>query len=115
MNLVFEIIAAIILSEAITNILGKSDLFEPLRKIFFESKNRILKFISSVIECSYCTSVWVGLFCTVMLYLYIINLLPQILALFFMGLILHRLSNILHHIIDRIDSNHIGLDKGNNL
>jgi len=38
---------------------------------------------------------------------------PHILAWFFMGLVLHRLSNILHFIIDSVDSNHIGLDKEN--
>jgi hypothetical protein len=111
MYLILAVIVTIILIEAITNIVSKSDLFEPLRKFFFESKNRTLKFISSAIECSYCTSVWVSLFCTVMLYLDVINLLPQILALFFIGLVLHRVSNVLHFIIDRIDSNHIDLDK----
>ena len=111
MTFALEIIATIILIEAITNILNKSELFEPVRRIFFESKNRIIKFISNIIECPYCTSVWVSLFCTAMLYLYKTDTLPQILALFFIGLVLHRISNILHHVIDRIDSNHVSLEK----
>lgn len=106
-----EVLATIILIEAITGILSKASLLDPLRDFLLNSNNRILKFFNDLLECSYCTSVWVSLFCIVMLYLYTYNLLPHILALFFMGLILHRFSNILHFIIDRIDSNNINLDK----
>ncbi|MHA2112561.1 MAG: DUF1360 domain-containing protein [Candidatus Hodarchaeales archaeon] len=109
--IVLEVLATIILIEAVTGILSKASLLNPLRDFLFNSNNRILKFFNDLLECPYCTSVWVGLFCIIMLYLYIYNLLPHILALFFMGIILHRLSNILHFIIDRIDSNHINLDK----
>lgn len=108
MELFLQIVATVILIEAITNIITKSELFRPLRAWLFESNNRALRFVHSIIDCPYCTSVWVSLFSIFMLYLYIHNLLPQILALFFMGIILHRLSNLLHHIIDRFDSNHIG-------
>ena len=106
MNLVLPIIATVILIEAITNIITKSDLFLPIREFLFKSNYKLLKFMHRVIDCPYCTSVWVSLFCIAMLYLYIINTLPHILALFFMGIVLHRLSNILHFFIDRIDSNH---------
>ena len=106
-----EILATIILIEAITGFLSKASLLDPLRDLLLNSNNRILKFFNDLLECPYCTSVWVSLFSIAMLYLYMNNLLPHILALFFMGIILHRLSNILHFIIDRIDSNHINLDK----
>jgi hypothetical protein len=116
MTFALEIIATIILIEAITGIISKSELFSPIREFFFNHRNnRILKFIHEITDCSYCTSVWVSLFCTGMLYLYKINIMPQLLALFFMGVVLHRLSNILHFIIDRIDSNHVGLDKENDI
>ena len=111
--LALDIICTIILIEAITNILTKSELFRPLRAYLFSSNNKILKFVHNILDCAYCTSVWVSLSSILLLCLYINNLLPQMLALFFMGIILHRLSNILHFIIDRIDSNHIGLDKEN--
>jgi len=113
MNLVLPIIAVIILIESITNIITKSELFSPIREFLFNSDYKILKFVHSILDCPYCTSVWVSLFCTAMFYLYIINSLPYTLALFFIGLILHRLSNVLHFIIDRFDSNHdnFGLDK----
>ena len=111
MYLILAVIVTVISIEAITGILCKSELFRPIREFVFESNNRVLKFIHNILDCPYCTSVWVSLFCTVMLYLDVINLLPQILALFFIGLVLHRVSNVLHFIIDRIDSNHIDLDK----
>jgi len=113
MILAIEIIITIILVEAITGILTKSDIFLPLRKYLFKSNNRVLKFIHAILDCPYCTSVWVGIFFSIMLYLFIIKLLPQIMALFFMGIVLHRLSNILHFIIDRIDPMHQRLDKEN--
>jgi len=107
MNLFLLITATIILIEAVTNILTKSDLFKPVSAWLFERRNnKVFNFIHDILDCPYCTSVWVSLFSITMLYLYINNLLPQILALFFMGLILHRISNILHFIIDRFDSNH---------
>lgn len=112
--MILEVLATVILIEAVTNLLSKSDIFKPIRAWFFEHKNhKVFSFIHDILDCPYCTSVWVSLFSITMLCLYINNLLPHILALFFMGLVLHRLSNILHFIIDRIDSNHNDLDKVN--
>jgi hypothetical protein len=105
--MILEIIAAVILVEAITNAITKSSLFAPLREFFFNRRaNEFYRFIHNLLDCPYCTSVWVSLFVVGLLYLYIINSMPSILALFFMGLVLHRLSNILHFMIDRIDENH---------
>jgi uncharacterized membrane protein len=107
MELMIAVIACIIAIEATTGILVKSDIFKPVRAFFFERRDKkICKFIHDVLDCSYCTSVWVSLFYATMLALYINNALPHILALFFIGLVLHRLSNVLHHLIDRIDSSH---------
>jgi len=111
MVLVLQILVTIIVIEAMTNILSKSELFRPLRKFLFESKNKSLRFIHDILDCPYCTSVWVSVFCVIMLYLYINEILPQMLALFFIGILFHRLANILHFVIDRLDSNHIDLDK----
>jgi len=100
-----------LLVEAITGILVKSELFLPVRKYLFESNYRIFKFVFRILDCPYCTSVWVSLFCVCMLYLYIIGMLHEILALFLLGIILHRFSNIIHHLIDRIDP-HFGNGQG---
>ena len=101
----------LILIEAITNLLVKSELFLPVRKYLFGSKNRILKFASRILDCPYCTSVWVSLGSVCMLYLFIIGILPSLLALFLLGIVLHRCSNILHFVIDRIDP-HFGNGQG---
>ncbi len=96
------ILFAIILTEAITQIITKSELFKPLRKFFFEKrKNTFNKYIHELLDCGYCMSVWVGWF-VVFVFLYMDSV---ILNVFFAGIVLHRLSNILHFIIDRIDRN----------
>jgi signal transduction histidine kinase len=102
----------LVLVEAITNLLVKSDLFSPIRKHLFESSNMVLKFISRILDCPYCTSVWSAFFCVGVTYLFVINVLPVLIVLFFLSIILHRFSNIIHHIIDRIDPNH-GDGQGN--
>lgn len=101
---ILEIIVAVILVESITNILTKSELFEPLRKFLFESENKVLGFIHRILDCPYCTSVWIGLLVVFGLYLYSANALPSVLVWFCIGVVLHRLSNVLHFLIDRLDS-----------
>ena len=101
-----NIIVLIILIEALTNLISKSDIFAFIRKYCFESNNKLLGFIHKLLDCPYCTSVWIAMFVIGLYELYISNLLPSILTLFFMAIILHRLANIIHFIIDRLDSNH---------
>lgn len=96
------ILFAVILVEAITQIITKSELFKPLRQFFFERrKNRFYKYIHDLLDCGYCVSVWVGWF-VVFMFLYTDSV---VLNVFFAGIVLHRLSNILHFIIDRFDRN----------
>jgi len=104
--MILKIIVSVILIEALTNILSKSAIFEPVRKYCFTSNRLVFKLIHKILDCPYCTSVWVAMFIMAMYKLYNKSLLPSILALFFMAIVLHRLSNILHFIIDRLDSNH---------
>jgi len=101
---ILEIIVAVILVESVTNILTKSELFEPLRKFLFESESSVLGFIHKILDCPYCTSVWIGLLVVLGLYLYSANALPSLLVWFCIGVVLHRLSNVLHFLIDRLDS-----------
>lgn len=96
------ILFAVILTEAITQIITKSELFKPLRKFFFDRKeNRLCKYIHDLLDCGYCTSVWIGWFVAAM-FIFMDNI---ILNIFFVGIVLHRLSNVLHFIIDKIDGN----------
>lgn len=99
-----EILVVIILVEAITNVLTKSEFFEPLRKFLFESENKVLSFIHKILDCPYCTSVWIGFLVAFLYYFYSANALPSVLVWFCIGVVLHRLSNILHFLIDKLDS-----------
>ncbi len=102
LNLLGIVIFLVILTEAITQIITKSELFEPIRKFFFDRrKNKFFNWMHSLIDCGYCTSVWVGWFVAISF----LFLKSAVLNVFFIGIVLHRLSNILHFIIDRIDRN----------
>jgi len=100
---ILEIICVVILIEATTNILSKSELFKPLREFLFNRRKRkFFDFIHELVDCPYCLSVWVSLFYVFMLYLYLKGVLSGVCTWFFMVIIFHRLSNILHFIIDRV-------------
>jgi hypothetical protein len=90
-----RIIIAIIIVEAITNIITKSELFKPVRAYFF-NKN---KWIHDLLDCGYCMSVWVG--AATAIYLTFFNV--EVIDLFGLGIALHRLSNIFHFIVDWFD------------
>lgn len=86
--------------EAITQILTKSELFSPVREFFFNRRKfKLFKFIHDLLDCGYCTSVWVG-WLVAGLWVLTDSLIIDIL---FTGLVLHRLANILHFCIDRLD------------
>ncbi|MHA1833724.1 MAG: hypothetical protein ACTSV7_07010 [Candidatus Baldrarchaeia archaeon] len=105
MNLLFivKFILAVIFVEAVTEILAKSELFKPVRKFFFDRKsNRVFEKIHELMDCGYCTSVWIG-FLTALLMFGDLDLISKYVDWFFIGIILHRLSNLLHSILDYID------------
>jgi hypothetical protein len=88
---------SVVTVEAITNLLTKSEFFLPVRKFFFDRKeNRICNFVHDLLDCGYCTSVWIGFFVAV-LYTKDVLINP-----FIIGIVLHRLANLFHHIIDRV-------------
>jgi len=100
-------ITAIILTELLTELIVKSYFFEPLRKFFFvrQEKNILLNKISYLLECGYCFSVWAAMF-SVLLCIYTFDFeylqYKHILNLLIGGLVVHRLSNVWHFIIDRL-------------
>ena len=100
--MLLRFIVGIILTEAITELVVKSEILSPIRKFFFDRrKNRLCDKIHSLIDCGYCTSVWFGWFFAILLFnedLFISKYIDWI----FVGLILHRLSNLLHNIYDRV-------------
>lgn len=98
--MLYKIIFSILLVEAITELITKSNIFIPVRKFFFVKRdNKLFKFIHDLFDCSYCTSVWVGFFISIVFMMDLLN------NFFFIGIVLHRLSNILHFLIDRVREN----------
>lgn len=91
---------AIVITETITEIITKSKLFEPLHEWFFNRRdNKFFNFIHYLLDCPYCFSVWVGTFVSIFIVKF--NIVSVYIDWFIVGLLLHRLSNILHNIIDR--------------
>ena len=98
---VTTIILAIITTEALTELVVKSEIFSPLREWFFNKReNKICKFIHELLDCGYCFSVWVAFFVSITL----VNLsfVSEYLGWFIAWMVVHRLSNLLHFVIDRV-------------
>ena len=96
----FEIILLIVLAslatEAVVEIITKSDLFGPLMGRAVLRKD----FISRLITCPYCLSVWVAGFFTLCIYLHLgfsLYLFP------ILAFSIHRMSNIAHAVQDKIN------------
>lgn len=99
-----KLILATILTEAVTEIVTKSQLFLPVRRFFFKRKKCIVcSFIHDLLDCGHCTSVWIGVFTSFYLY----HQSFSFIMLFLIGLVIHRLSNILHFIVDRTNKGYI--------
>ncbi len=79
----------------------KSEFFKPLRAWFFERRSaKVYNFIHSILDCAYCFSVWSGFIVSfIMVDLYIYD--SSIINLVVCWLLIHRLSNVWHFIIDR--------------
>jgi len=93
----FNILLAIVSVEAITNLLTKSEFFLPVKKYLFNRKsNRFFNWFHDLLDCGYCTSVWIGWFVAI---LFVVDGLTNF---FIIGIALHRLANLLHHVIDRV-------------
>ena len=100
MNNTLLFIIAIVLTEAITEIVSKSVLFTPLRKWFFDRKtNKFFSFVHDLLDCGFCLSVWVGTL--VGLVLLDIHIKSMWIDWFIMGLLLHKCANVLHNLILR--------------
>lgn len=101
--MVLEILIAAIATEAITEILVDSKLFEPIRKYIaikafpdVPENNSIYLFLYKLTSCGYCLSVWVSAIVVYsMMYNQMItnnNLIKWAILVF----VIHRLANIFH-------------------
>jgi len=100
---IIKLIFSIFLVESITELLTKSEVFSPVRKWFFDRRdNKVQRFLHKLLDCGYCTSVWSGWFVALILFndLDLINVWVD---WFFIGLVLQRMANALHFMIDKLD------------
>lgn len=103
MWLFLKFLLAVVLTEAITEIVTKSEIFSPLRaKIFgLGQNNKLFNWLHGLLDCGYCFSVWAGVF-TAILFFRDINIIHISVDWFFVGLVLHRLSNLFHNYMDKV-------------
>lgn len=97
----------VVLTETVTNIVSKSGIFLSLREFLDKHKEKsfMLNYFNDLITCPYCFSVWAAWFSVIVLDLNVkVGFLNPYLGYFLIGLVVHRMSNILHHFIDRVDS-----------
>jgi hypothetical protein len=108
MWLLVKFLLAIVLTEAITGIVTKSEIFHPLRKFLFDKgqDNRFCLWLHDLLDCGYCFSVWAGWLIAILFFTEL-KILCVYTDWFFIGLIFHRLSNAFHFVMDRLH----GLDK----
>lgn len=103
MLLLAKFVLSVIATEAITEILTKSNLFEPFREFLFNKRqSKVCAWLHNLLDCGYCTSVWVGWFIAFVI-LFDVSLIHRYIDWFFIGLILHRLANVQHFLIDKLD------------
>jgi hypothetical protein len=97
---VWFLIVAVLATEAITNLLVKSEFSNKfIKKPLFNKKDiKFFEFLHDLLDCGYCTSVWVA----IVPGLWYANLAEWLTPILFI-LVIHRLSNIAHFIIDLID------------
>jgi hypothetical protein len=98
---VFELLILILLSavatEAVVEIITKSELFQPLMVKFSMRQD----FFSRLVTCPYCLSVWVAMFFTGLLYFHHLGYILAIgITLVFS---IHRLANLFHLAQDRLN------------
>jgi len=85
--MLLKIIILVIITEALVELICKAEIFERPRN-FIKSWGW---FTRELLECYYCTSVWIGII--VVILFYVNNIYLNVLGL---GIMIHRLSNYLH-------------------
>lgn len=88
-------LAIVLAVEALTNLVTKSFIFSPVQK-WAEKQNRYGgTFLSRLLTCAYCLSVWVSTLVVVGYFL-----VPSLAIPIIIILCIHRLSNWAHHVYE---------------
>ena len=100
---VLDMLMGVIAVEAITQLLTKSEFSIRFIKkpLFNKREKKFFGFLHDILDCGYCTSVWAAIIPAIWLITDPGG--PIILDIIITLLVLHRLSNVLHFIIDWID------------
>lgn len=85
------VVLGVISTEAITEIITKSDIFAPLMTRLALRDD----FFSRLLTCPYCLSVWVAGFNTILILLYL-EFASSIFLIPILVFSIHRLSNVFH-------------------
>ncbi|RLI61095.1 MAG: hypothetical protein DRO67_08370 [Candidatus Asgardarchaeum californiense] len=97
-----KFIIAVIITEAITELVTKSSFFKPLREWFFSKKDtKIFKWLHSLFDCGYCMSLWIAWAVSLFMFRNV-NIVYSHVDWIWIGIVIHRLSNIQHLIIDKL-------------
>lgn len=97
---IWYLIVAALATESATNLLTKSEFSSKFIKepLFNRRSNKLCNFIHEILDCGYCTSVWASIL-PAFWYFDLISWFTPIIFI----LVIHRLSNVVHFIIDLID------------
>ena len=115
LTMIFSIVIMSIMAETLTELAVKSQIFLTTRT-WLSGKSDFLK---ELLHCGYCFSVWMAFFVIVVTGLFIPLTGRAILDGFITLLVVHRLSNVLHNVIDKwtdkyYDTRFINTDKSGN-
>lgn len=102
----------VVATESITQLVIKSTIFKPLRDLI----SRLGHWPEELFKCGYCFSVWVALGITLLSGFSVFPTTNGLVGLFVTTMIIQRLSNILHNVIDKwtdkyYDLQYINTDK----
>ncbi len=95
--LLTQILLCILLTELTTELVIKSDIFKPMRNIIFKLGDWFQKLFS----CGYCFSVWAAAAVVLLTDTSYPLTGTHWLDLGLMALVVHRLSNVVHNVIDK--------------
>lgn len=108
--IIFYLFIASFLVEALTQLVQKSVFFSPFRAYFDNHEDSaVCDFIGTVLECPYCTSVWISMFvvlCVLLSGFHLVIFGNVVLDYFVFFVGCHRVSNLFHDIWDRYFSRH---------
>jgi hypothetical protein len=94
-----KLIVAVIATEAVTEILTSTAIFEPIRSRLLGLDKERPKWLGMLASCGRCMSVWIGVSAA---FLMVLNG-PWWAQCLVWGVVIHRASNILHAVLSCIE------------